>query len=359
MAIELISKIKPKNGTAAMVDAVDVEMPDGSRLDAYLETQKSSTNASAEAFAKEVANLKAKDEEIAATATALAKDVGTQLEALSATDEAFAKEVEALKAKDAEVAEQMAVLAEKEQEIMETATALTQQIGEQIDALVAKDQALVAADEALDTRTKALEKRFADMDYGNGIVIEYFRHNIGTKERGEVVESLTLSWKLDRTPVTLTLDGVDVENDGGELKTGQSITADNQGNFRWILEATDNRNKVVRQTSPGFTFLNCVYYGMAEDTGTIDDGFIQSLKTKTSPTSQKGRTITYTGDGTYMWYCLPVSLGKVTFTCDGFPSPFELKGNAIQFTNKLGYKEPYYVYRSENRNSKTLAMVVT
>lgn len=33
MAIELISKIKPKNnGTFALVDAADVEMPDGSRL---------------------------------------------------------------------------------------------------------------------------------------------------------------------------------------------------------------------------------------------------------------------------------------------------------------------------------------
>lgn len=33
MAIELIGKIKPKNnGTFAMVDAADVEMPDGTRL---------------------------------------------------------------------------------------------------------------------------------------------------------------------------------------------------------------------------------------------------------------------------------------------------------------------------------------
>lgn len=33
MAIELIDKIKPKNnGTFAMVDAADVEMPDGTRL---------------------------------------------------------------------------------------------------------------------------------------------------------------------------------------------------------------------------------------------------------------------------------------------------------------------------------------
>ena len=32
MAIELISKIKPKGGTFPMVDAEDVLMPDGSRL---------------------------------------------------------------------------------------------------------------------------------------------------------------------------------------------------------------------------------------------------------------------------------------------------------------------------------------
>ena len=34
MAIELIDKVKPKNnGSFAMVDACDVEMPDGTRLD--------------------------------------------------------------------------------------------------------------------------------------------------------------------------------------------------------------------------------------------------------------------------------------------------------------------------------------
>ena len=36
MAIELIAKVKPKNGgTFAMVDAEDVEMPDGTRLSEY------------------------------------------------------------------------------------------------------------------------------------------------------------------------------------------------------------------------------------------------------------------------------------------------------------------------------------
>lgn len=39
MAIELISKIKPKNGQSyPMVDAADVEMPDGTRLGDFYES---------------------------------------------------------------------------------------------------------------------------------------------------------------------------------------------------------------------------------------------------------------------------------------------------------------------------------
>lgn len=39
MAIELISKIKPKNGASyPMVDAADVAMPDGTRLDEFQQT---------------------------------------------------------------------------------------------------------------------------------------------------------------------------------------------------------------------------------------------------------------------------------------------------------------------------------
>lgn len=44
MSIELIDKIKPKNnGTFSLVDACDVEMPDGSRLDEAMDTRTSTT----------------------------------------------------------------------------------------------------------------------------------------------------------------------------------------------------------------------------------------------------------------------------------------------------------------------------
>lgn len=225
----------------------------------------------------------------------------------------------------------------------------------------------------VDTRLTALEERFDNLDYGDGIVISSFTHNqTGTRERGAVIDKLTLTWKFDRKPASHVLTGPKLDGGVSPEISGKdysypisdvAITADNQGSFRWKIAATDSRGKNVSRSSPGFTFLNCVYYGMAEDPGAITDQFIRSLKTKTAPTDLKGRTIIYEGDGTYMWYCVPVSLGECTFTCDGFPSFFELKGdaggNTFLFTNALGYTEPYYVYRSEYPNSKTLTMVVT
>lgn len=50
MAIDLIDKIKPKNnGTFALVDAADVEMPDGSRLSAFA-TGSGGSNSAMETF---------------------------------------------------------------------------------------------------------------------------------------------------------------------------------------------------------------------------------------------------------------------------------------------------------------------
>ena len=46
MAIELIAKIKPKNNQSfAMVDAEDVEMPDGSRLSDFMKVLSKSVSA--------------------------------------------------------------------------------------------------------------------------------------------------------------------------------------------------------------------------------------------------------------------------------------------------------------------------
>ena len=223
--------------------------------------------------------------------------------------------------------------------------------------------------ENCEERLSALEQRFEDMDYGNGIVINSFSHNqTGTKERGSVVTGLTLSWRFDRKPVTQTLTGPTLDSagvsptiSGKEYSypiSGVSINADNQGSFRWKIAATDNRGKAVSQTSPGFTFYNCVYYGAADEPEVIDSLFIRSLGTKTSPTSGKPSGINVNGGGKYIWYCLPTGSGTCTFKSNGFPAGIELV-DTIAFTNALGYTENYYVYRSNQKITDTVTIEVS
>ena len=118
MAIELIGKIKPKNnGTFAMADAVDIEMPDGSRLTDHLEAKDT-------AIGQQLAALGAQD-------TALSGQIGTQGQKISVLE---------------------AALATKE-------TALAQQIA----SLSQTDQTLAQADAALAKRTTAIEETLADL----------------------------------------------------------------------------------------------------------------------------------------------------------------------------------------------------
>ena len=191
-----------------------------------------------------------------------------------------------------------------------------------------------------------IRQQIADMNYKK-ISIDSFTHNVGTKERGDTVAAVTLSWTLNKEPASLQLDGeaLTAAKTGSRTISGLNITAANAGSVKWTLSAVDERGEVATKQSPGFTFLNCVYYGAAAQPGAIDSAFIKSLATKTSPTSTKTRTITVNGGGKYIWYCLPVGLGKCTFTNNGFPAGIEL-ADTIAFTNALGYTENYYVYRS-------------
>ena len=141
MAIELIGKIKPKNnGTFAMVDASDVEMPDGSRLTAHLEAKDAEVS-------EQMATLSGKDTELAGQINAH----GEKISALEAKDTALSGQIGTLSGQVNTQGQQITALGQKD-------TALDQQI----EALSQADQALVKADEALAKRTKAVEDTLAE-----------------------------------------------------------------------------------------------------------------------------------------------------------------------------------------------------
>lgn len=232
------------------------------------------------------------------------------------------------------------------------------------------DTGVSAAGEASNARIDELEKKVSDLLYDqNPFAINSFTiNNIttvetgatsnGAVEIGATVTAVTLGWKFNRTPKSVTLDGEEQSVDStGVSLTGLSITS----NKTWSLKATDEREKVVSKTA-SVSFVNGVYYGVAEKPASIDSEFIISLKRELRGSKLKSFSVNVT-DNKYLWYCLPVRYGDCTFYLSeqtgivGSPGAVGLV-DTIQFTNKSGYEESYNVYRSDYTGLEFKAVTV-
>lgn len=212
----------------------------------------------------------------------------------------------------------------------------------------------------LESRTEALEKRFADMDYGDGIVIASFGHNVGTQEKGASVKSLTLSWSYqnNKQPTTQSINGNDLGvSVRSKYEDGLNITMDSTTWPTWTLEATDERSKVVRKTAPGFTFLNGVYCGVLEDGIVIDSAAILTLRR----TLKSTKAITFSanpGATQRIAYAAPSNYGTPKFSVGGFEGGFAKAASEFEFVNGSGYMEKYDVWLSDETGLGSTTVVV-
>lgn len=185
----------------------------------------------------------------------------------------------------------------------------------------------------------SIRSDIADLKYV-AIDITKFSHSAGTVELGSVVNELTLSWSLNKTPASQTVNGesLDVSVRSKKL-TGLNISA----NKTFSMSVTDDRG-ATDSANTTVNFHNGIYYGAGANPGTLDSAFILTLSKTLSST--KGRSIDVTAaDGQHIWYALPKRLGTCKFTVGGFEGGFDLVAT-IDFTNSKGYTEPYYIYRS-------------
>lgn len=187
-----------------------------------------------------------------------------------------------------------------------------------------------------------LQKEVNDLLY-EPIEITELINNVSTAEMGSIVNDVTISWKTNKNPTSLTLNGtsIDVSETNKEL-TGLGLTE----NKSWKLVATDERDAIAEKTTM-LNFHNGVYYGVAAES-TYDSAFILTLEKVLSGT--KARTITVNaGPGQYIYYCLPARLGTPLFNVGGFDGGFK-KVATISFANISGYTENYDIWKSDNSN---------
>lgn len=193
--------------------------------------------------------------------------------------------------------------------------------------------------DALEVNMESVLQDIADLKYVP-ISISSFSVNPGSAEMGDVVQSVNLTYGINKKPAALYLDGVEKTNPtsgGGFQLNNLSLTADKT----WTLKAVDERNKEVTKQAT-LKFYNNVYYGVAGHTMPAIANLTAVL------TDTRKRTVTVNAAaGEYIWYFVPVRLGACTFTVGGFDGGFELVATQ-DVTNGSGYTESFHIYRSSN-----------
>lgn len=209
----------------------------------------------------------------------------------------------------------------------------------------------LSLDEKLETEAKTITGAIneiaggiADLLY-KPISITSFGHNKGVVERGTTVTDVNLSWGTNKTPKSLTLDGVSVLGSTSQAISGLSITWDD--NKTWTLKATDERNAEDTK-STSITFQNGVYYGVSTEPTNYTSAFILGLTRQLSGGKVSPITVN-AGANQYIYYCVPSRFGECVFTVGVLSGGFS-KVATLDFTNGSDYTEEYYIYKSNNAN---------
>lgn len=190
----------------------------------------------------------------------------------------------------------------------------------------------------------------ADLKYVE-IKINSFSNDVGVAEIGSTVNNILLRWSLNKTANTLTIDG--------EIVTGTSNQITNAGlktNKTYTLRAIDERDASATATTT-ISFYNGVLWGASAE-GVYDSNFINSLSNSVL-SNTKARTIKVTTNDDYIYYALPTRLGTPNFVMNNFATFFDKVGNSILRTNTSGYTESYDLWRSPNKYTGDITVIVS
>lgn len=209
--------------------------------------------------------------------------------------------------------------------------------------------------EETNARVTELEEQMAELRYVP-IAIESFKHNHSTKERGQKITSVTLSWSINKDPLTLTICDTSTlkEIDVTLSKTGSvtindlSVTWDNLK--EWKLTTTDEKNKPISKETPSFVFYNRVYYGALED-GVLDDSDdnVRSAILGLSSSLRADKNITFNvSTDKPMWptFVIPSRyVAPTKFNIGGLDYAWNKVKKNFKFKNAHDYVEDYDVWQ--------------
>lgn len=183
---------------------------------------------------------------------------------------------------------------------------------------------------ATETEIATINARLDALEY-SAIEIRSFAANPTLCEMG-AVESILLTWSLNKTATLQNINGVTVH---GNSQQFDNVTSATEFTLN-VTDGTTNASEIVN-----VEFANRIYYGAASDLSSVNQ--LESVLS-----NEIGRVFTTIAtQGKYIIYAIPSRLGFCSFYVSGFEGGFEPPVEMI-LENGNGFKETYRVYRSTN-----------
>lgn len=170
--------------------------------------------------------------------------------------------------------------------------------------------------------------------------INSFTNNVGTREKGSSVASVTLAWSFNKAMSAASIN----QSIGAIDPTSSSYAVDGPftSDTAWTLTANDGVNSTNASTS--IAFRQKRYWG-ASSLDTLTDADILGLGGSEFATSF-GKAVTYNcSGGKYPYFAYPASFGSPSGVTVGGLAFSDYTVATQDFTNASGYTESYHVIR--------------
>ncbi|MEI8087100.1 MAG: hypothetical protein WCG93_12900 [Paludibacter sp.] len=173
--------------------------------------------------------------------------------------------------------------------------------------------------------------------------VSSFVASIASAEKGQTIDSLSLTWAVSKTMTTQTIDQSvgDVVGLLTKALTAQGIVASKT----WTITVGDGTNTATKTVT--LTFYNKRYWGVSA-LETLTDAQIIALSSEFSTSRAQSRTLDATG-GRYLYFVMPEAFACTTakFKLGGlYMSDWQVTTRS--FINASGYSESYMIFRSTN-----------
>jgi hypothetical protein len=179
--------------------------------------------------------------------------------------------------------------------------------------------------------------------------ISSFTNNVVTVEKGSTVSSTTLSWALNKTMTTASID----QSIGSVLGLTQYVYGTSYTTDRsFTLTVGDGTNTATSTTS--VYFRNRRHWGTSASS-TLSSAAILSLAANELSTSRT-KSWSQNGNGQYIYYAYPALFGTASFTTNGLPNT-DWTLSVVSHTNASGHTEDYNVYRTNSIQNGTNILI--